>query len=77
MYVLISLLVLALFVGALVDIIMRDQSHVKHLPKAGLDPHRDPDAARRLDPVVRNRPGVHQTDRWSIGGVSAIRVAAR
>lgn len=33
MYVLISLLVLVLFVGALVDIIMRDQSLVRHLPK--------------------------------------------
>ncbi len=33
MYVLISLLSLALFVGALVDIIMHDQSQIKHLPK--------------------------------------------
>jgi hypothetical protein len=33
MYVLISLFVLVLFVGALVDIIMRDQSLVRHLPK--------------------------------------------
>lgn len=33
MYVLLSLLVLVLFVGALVDIIMRDQSLVRYLPK--------------------------------------------
>ncbi|MEO6943733.1 MAG: PLDc N-terminal domain-containing protein [Lacisediminihabitans sp.] len=33
MYVLSSLLILVLFVGALVDIIMRDQSLVRHLPK--------------------------------------------
>jgi hypothetical protein len=32
-YVLISLLVLVLFIGALVDIIMHDQSQIKHLPK--------------------------------------------
>jgi len=32
-YVLISLLVLALFISALVDIIMHDQSQIKHLPK--------------------------------------------
>jgi hypothetical protein len=33
MYVLLSLLVLVLFVSALVDIIMRDQSLVRYLPK--------------------------------------------
>jgi hypothetical protein len=33
MYVLVSLLVVTLFVGALVDIIMSEQGHIKHLPK--------------------------------------------
>lgn len=33
MYVLLSVLLFALFVGALVDIIMSDQGHIKHLPK--------------------------------------------
>ncbi|MEO7122376.1 MAG: PLD nuclease N-terminal domain-containing protein [Lacisediminihabitans sp.] len=33
MYLLVSFLFVALFVGALVDIIMRDQSLIRHLPK--------------------------------------------
>lgn len=33
MYILLSLLLLVLFVGALVDIIIAEHGHVKHLPK--------------------------------------------